>query len=172
MSLKLEKIKKKILYTESEVKFPSKRIQTIRNNKILFKRLHIYRQIDHLGAEIILFVLEQNNKNIDVYNKLIYERFCFNSEKVVKTRIDKYVELKLLKKINECHNCHELYTRIPQFCKKCSERLIRQEIQANKRIQLPHFLLKVDEKGGDFLRIRSSESRKFYLNTIRELGEF
>lgn len=156
--------KKKINYTskkqiDSSISI-SARKQTIRKNKRLFFLLNVMDQVNSDEEKVIFFIREYSKINTYVFSKMISGRFMWSDTRT-KRALDKLLKNELIEIMKYCPYCGKNYNRIPKVCrnKDCSKILIRQKGIDDNKLKRPRFLIKILQKGKDFIDIRLTDYR-------------
>lgn len=136
----------------------SKRIKTIIKNRSLFYLLNVFDIVNSDEEKVMFFIMELNEMNIYTFNKIISKRFLWSCTKA-KRVVDRLLEKKLIERVNKCFGCGRGYKRIPKWCldKNCSELLIKNKDFEDRKNNRPQFLIKITQKGKDFVIIRCND---------------
>jgi len=112
------------------------------NKKVMEKHLT-------LEQRVMIFLMKEELARKDVYTKSIMEEFDIDKGQA-KRLLDKMADKRLINKINFCTICKFEFKKIPmdRKCRNCGNYIIRQNIQFNNYLELPRFLIKINEVKG------------------------
>ncbi len=141
---------------KNEINLPfSKRMRNLRSLRQLYEILQKLKEFNSDEDNILYYVVEQNERGMDVYSLMIAKRFAWSDQRVCRL-LKRLEKNKLIIKIDKCPHCGKKYKRIPEVCKNpdCSEILIRQQGLNSNKLKFPHFIVRLTGKGINYVNSR------------------
>ncbi|MFX0024501.1 MAG: hypothetical protein ACFE9S_19460 [Candidatus Hermodarchaeota archaeon] len=121
---------------------------------VLFKQLYSFEEKATKQERIMFFILKEtyNNRTVflkSIMNRLSWKKPCSTQEA---QNIIKCLERQgLILIIKACPTCSTAFNYLPNYCKNCGYKIIKQIISFKDKRLRPRYAIEITEKGKEFV---------------------
>jgi predicted transcriptional regulator len=131
-----------------------KKVSNKNNVNLLFKQLCSFEEKATKQERIMFFILKEIHNNQTVFLKSIMHRLSWKkpcstqeAQNIIKC-LEKHGLISIIK---ECPTCSTAFNYLPNYCKNCGYKIIKQIISFKDKRLRPRYAIEITEKGREFV---------------------
>ncbi|MFX1305154.1 MAG: hypothetical protein ACFFBV_13030 [Promethearchaeota archaeon] len=141
--------------TQSNQLYFFKKVPKNYRSIVLFKQLFYFEKKATKKERVMFFILREAHNNRTVFLKSIINRLSWTKPCTIQEAqniIGRLEENGLISIIKKCPACDTSFNFLPNYCRNCGYKFIKQKVTFNDNRQRPRYAIEITDKGKSYVK--------------------